>query len=85
MWLYDCMLLTSILTNYQKGVYNMMEEIFQVAINAGFPAILCLLLLQYMQKNDESRHQETKDMVTAINNNTNIMSNLIDKIENFIK
>lgn len=55
-------------------------EITNMISTVGFPIVMCIILFKYMEKNDDKREQEAKEMREAINNNTNVMNSLLENI-----
>lgn len=47
----------------------------------GFPIACCIALFWYMTKMAKQHKEEMDKMSEAINNNTNVMNRLIEKIE----
>lgn len=56
------------------------QTIVNIISTVGFPIIMCLILFKQMEKNDDKREEDTKQMLEAINNNTRIMCVLAEKI-----
>lgn len=56
-------------------------ELTNLISTVGFPIIMCIIMFRYMEKNDDKREAESKELRDAINNNTQVMVRLIDKID----
>lgn len=59
-----------------------MENIINLINTAGFPVAMCCVLLYYVNKLIEAHRKEVGDLTEAINNNTNIMNVLLERINN---
>lgn len=58
-----------------------MNEILSAITTVGFPIVMTLLLL-YMYREQDKTHKEEMDKVTeALNNNTQVLSNLKELLE----
>lgn len=55
-------------------------ELVNMISTVGFPIVMCVILFKYMEKNDDKREQEAKEMREAINNNTQVMNSLLENI-----
>lgn len=47
----------------------------------GFPVVMCLMFFKYIKQMTEQHKQEVKELSEAVNNNTLVMQQLIDKLE----
>ena len=47
----------------------------------GFPIVMCLMFFKYIKQMTEQHKQEVKELSEAVNNNTIVMQQLIDKLE----
>lgn len=56
-------------------------ELTNLISTVGFPIIMCFIMFRYMEENDDKREAESKELREAINNNTQAMIRLIDKID----
>lgn len=56
-------------------------ELTTLISTVGFPIIMCLIMFRYMENNDDKREAESKELRDAINNNTQVMVRLIEKID----
>lgn len=59
----------------------METAILQAVANTGFPIVMCLVLMKYVQSRDEKHSSEIDKMATALNNNTIAINQLISTIE----
>ena len=50
--------------------------------SVGFPIVVCLICFWYINKVQESHKAEIDKLSTALNNNTLVMQQLVDKLEN---
>lgn len=58
-------------------------EFCNIISNTGFPIAMCIILVKYVQKNDDKRENDSKEIREALNNNTAVIQRLIDRIEFF--
>lgn len=56
-------------------------DITNIISTVGFPIVMCVILLKYMEKNDDKREQEAKELREVINNNTLVLNELVSKID----
>ena len=63
-------------------------ETYQFIINAittvGFPIVMCLILLWYVNKQNEAHKSEIESLRSVIENNTNSITKLYEKIDALI-
>ena len=63
-------------------------ETYQFIINAittvGFPIVMCLILFWYVNKQNESHKGEIESLRSVIDNNTNSITKLYEKIDALI-
>lgn len=59
--------------------------IIELIGSIGFPIVMCLILLQYMDKQNEKHDKEIHDLTDTINNNTKILTELTTLIKTMIK
>ena len=59
---------------------EVMNELVTLISNVGFPIFACVMMFKAMEKEREDHKVESEKWVTALNNNTNIMQKLYDKI-----
>ena len=55
--------------------------ILQAITTVGFPIVMCLVLMWYIMKSNESHKEETKDFTDALNRNTLVLQKLCDKLD----
>lgn len=55
--------------------------ILQAITTVGFPIVMCLILMWYVMKSNESHKEETKDFTDALNRNTLVLQKLCDKLD----
>lgn len=58
-----------------------MTVILQAITTVGFPIVMCLVLMWYIMKSNESHKEETKDFTDALNRNTLVLQKLCDKLD----
>lgn len=58
-----------------------MTVILQAITTVGFPIVMCLVLMWYVMKSNESHKEETKDFTDALNRNTLVLQKLCDKLD----
>lgn len=59
--------------------------IIELIGSIGFPIVMCLILLQYMERQNEKHDKEIHDLTDTINNNTKILTELTTLIKTMIK
>lgn len=57
------------------------QTVSQIISALGFPIAVCLICFWYSNKKDENHKNEIDKMSEAINNNTQVMQKLINKLE----
>ena len=55
--------------------------ILQAITTVGFPIVMCLVLMWYVMKSNESHKEETKAFTDALNRNTLVLQKLCDKLD----
>ena len=70
--------------NYEKLKERrvLMENIINLINTAGFPVAMCCVLLYYVNKLIDSHRKEVDELTEAINNNTNVINILLERINN---
>ena len=61
-----------------------MEElnvILQAIANYGFPIVMCLILIKYMNNTNNKHQKEIKEITNALNGNTLVLQKLCDKLD----
>lgn len=57
------------------------SKISEIVVNLGFPIVVALVAMWYINRQQESHKEEVSKLSEAINNNTLVMQQLIDKLE----
>ena len=60
---------------------DVMNELVTLISNVGFPIFACIMIFKEMEKQRENHKTESEKWVEALNNNTNVMQRLLDKME----
>lgn len=58
-----------------------MNEFVTLISNVGFPIFACIMMFKAMEKEREDHKEESEKWVEALNNNTNVMQKLVEKLE----
>lgn len=58
-----------------------MNDFVTLISNVGFPIFACIMMFKSMDKEREDHKEESEKWVTALNNNTNVMQKLVEKLE----
>lgn len=56
------------------------QEILNIITSVGFPICVCLICFWYIYKLDRAHKEETDKLAEALNNNTLVMQQLVDKL-----
>ena len=56
------------------------ESVLQAITTVGFPIVMCLVLLWYINKMVDSHKEEKKAFTDALNNNTTVLERVCDKL-----
>lgn len=66
---------------YREAIeMEVMQDISQIISNVGFP-IACVIMMFHMWDKERTEHKsESERWVEALNNNTNVIQRLIDKM-----
>ena len=56
------------------------NDIVNLITTVGFPICVCLLCFWYINKMQEQHKAETDKLAEALNNNTVVMQQLVDKL-----
>ena len=59
-----------------------MENIITLINTAGFPVAMWCVLLYYVNKLIDAHRKEVDELTEAINNNTNVINILLERINN---
>lgn len=62
-----------------------LATVIELIGSIGFPIVMCLILLNYMQKQNEKHDKEVHELSETINNNTKILAELTTLIKTLIK
>ena len=60
---------------------DVMNELVTLISNVGFPIFACIMIFKEMEKQRENHKTESEKWVEALNNNTNVMQRLLDKMD----
>ena len=69
----------------KQSSFMELGAIIELIGSIGFPIVMCLILLQYMDKQNEKHDKEIHDLTDTINNNTKILTELTTLIKTMIK
>ena len=58
-----------------------LNVIFQFVQSIGFPAVFCFIVLKMLEDERRSHKEETKSMTEALNNNTQVLTAIKQKLE----
>lgn len=47
----------------------------------GFPALMCIIILKYMQENDNKNREQVKELAKALENNSLVVTKLMERID----
>lgn len=56
------------------------NEVVNIITTVGFPICVCLICFWYIYKQDARHKEETDKLAEALNNNTLVMQQLVDKL-----
>lgn len=56
------------------------NSVLQAITTVGFPIVMCLILMWYINKTEERHKDETEKLTEALNNNTLAIQSLKDNI-----
>ena len=62
-----------------------LEVVMQAISTVGFPIVMCIALLYYLQKSDDAHASQVTQLRDAINNNTVMMTKVLDKLGELMK
>ena len=57
------------------------ESVLQAITTVGFPIVMCLVLLWYINKMVDTHKEETKAFTDALNKNTTVLERVCDKLD----
>jgi hypothetical protein len=55
-------------------------QLVQLVSTVGFPIVMCGVLAWYIQKLTDKHSDEMKGITEALNNNTTVLQQLLDKV-----
>lgn len=58
---------------------EMMDQLVSLISNVGFPIFACIMMFKSMEKEQENHKEESDKWVEALNNNTNVMKELLNR------
>lgn len=56
------------------------NELTNLITTVGFPIVVCLICFWYINKQATTHKEETDKLTAALNNNTIVMQQLVDKL-----
>lgn len=56
------------------------SNVISIIANVGYPIAMSLILLYYMRENDKTHDEEVSNLRSALENNTIVMQQLVDKL-----
>lgn len=56
------------------------ESVLQAITTVGFPIVMCLVLLWYINKMVDTHKEETNAFTDALNKNTTVLERVCDKL-----
>lgn len=57
----------------------------QVIANLGFPIAACAAMFWKLNRDEERHREETEKLADAVNNNTQVINNLLTKLDEEIR
>lgn len=57
------------------------EEVLAIISTVGFPILCCIYMAWYINKMDEQYKESQHQLTSIIENNTKVMTQLIDKLD----
>ena len=57
------------------------QTIIQAISTVGFPIVMCIALLYYMNENEKRFRDELDKLSSAIHNNTTVMTKLLERMD----
>ena len=60
---------------------SIMADFVSLISNVGFPIFACIMMFKSMEKEQENHKQESEKWTEALNNNTLVMKQLLDRLE----
>lgn len=68
------------LTLLTTGAVDSMGVLLQSVSTLGFPIVMCFIIMKYMKEKDQINREELKELSKAIENNTLVISKLMERI-----
>lgn len=62
------------------GAVDSMGVLLQSVSTLGFPIVMCFIIMKYMKEKDQINREELKELSKAIENNTLVISKLMERI-----
>ena len=60
---------------------EMLSTTVQGVTAIGFPAFMCIIMMKYMQENDNNNRAELKAVGKALENNSLVITQLMERID----
>ena len=60
---------------------DVFNEIVSLISNVGFPIFACIMIFKELEKQRDTHKTESEKWVEALNNNTNVMKELLNRME----
>lgn len=70
----------ALLTTGVVGTVDTMGVLLQSVSTLGFPIVMCFIIMKYMKEKDQINREELKELSKAIENNTLVISKLMERI-----
>lgn len=64
---------------------SIMNDFVSLISNVGFPIFACVMMFKSMEKEQENHKIESDKWTEALNNNTMVMKQLLDRLEGGVK
>lgn len=64
---------------------SIMADFVSLISNVGFPIFACVMMFKSMEKEQENHKIESDKWTEALNNNTMVMKQLLDRLEGGVK
>lgn len=64
---------------------SIMTDFVSLISNVGFPIFACVMMFKSMEKEQENHKIESDKWTEALNNNTMVMKQLLDRLEGGVK
>ena len=81
----DILFIFAPLNNKVKICYMELNEIVALISNVGFPAVVCIALFFYMEKQNERHQNETDKLNETVQSNTKVLTELCTLIKTLVK